>query len=110
MNVDFDKVFLSSFDNKVLFDMDEYGEVTMAPPPEYLLYLGFVQRCEGDEGNGQYNLTEDGYRYLEYQRRKLEQEAKEKRMQKFQFWISLIVTNLISFAALIVSIIALSKQ
>lgn len=103
----FENIFLSDIEQHDLLTASRKARVTITPNPSHLISLGFLQPSKH---KNDYLMTSKGYRYLEYQQKKNEKEAKEKRMQKFQFWISLIVTNLISFAALIVSIIALSKQ
>ena len=107
--VDFEKVFLSNFEFYELKKASKESYVIITSTPEHLLTLGFI-RPHNSKLKNSYVITSDGFRYLEYLRRTESKETKEKRTDNLKYWISLIITNLISLAALIVSIIALLKK
>ena len=108
-NENFDKVFLTDMESYQLDKAGSFGKVVIPTKPQHLLSLGFLDQRNATHKN-EYLITSKGYRYLEYQRKKLEKETKDEKSKSFQFWFSLLITNLISLAALIVSIIALTKK
>lgn len=113
MQVDYDKVYLSNRELNVMNDI-RYGAVLRlhVVESEYLLSLHFIVPYALSERDDEYVVTTEGCRYMEYldqkQREKKFIEAAQKKKDAFDrkaTWTSIVVSNLIALAALIVSIV-----
>ena len=102
----FEEVFLTEQEIKLLSEIGG-GILTRSYVPEHLLSLGFLENYRNDKEK--FIITPKGNRYLEFIKQKNLKELKEQRIISRRYWLSLIITNIISLAALIVSIIALSS-
>ncbi|OUN38624.1 hypothetical protein B5G28_08505 [Faecalibacterium sp. An77] len=113
MPMDYDKVYLSERERNVMNDI-RYGAVLRLHIVEakYLLSMRFIAPYALSEQDDEYVVTAEGCRYMEY----LDQKQQEKKLseiaqkQKEAFdrkatWASIIISNLIALAALIVSIV-----
>jgi hypothetical protein len=108
---DFDKIVLSDDDVRYL-EMARYGAILHLHPVNagHLLKLGFLVHYALSE-------TEDGMLYANYidkkkDAEKLLEEKENSRYQQenFREWTGIIVSNLMAFAALIISAISLWLQ
>lgn len=111
--MDYEKVFLSEREMKIMNDI-RYGAVLRLHivEAEYLLSLDFIAPYALSERDDEYVVTAEGCRYLEYcdqkKREKELSEAAQKEKEAFErkaTWISIVVSNVIALAALIVSIV-----
>lgn len=104
--MDYDKVYLSERERNVMNDI-RYGAVLRLHivEAEYLLSMRFIAPYALSEQDDEYVVTAEGCRYMEYidhkQREKKLSEAAERKAT----WASIIISNLIALAALIVSIV-----
>lgn len=111
--MDYDKVYLSERERNVMSDI-RYGAVLRLHivESEYLLSLHFIAPYALSDRDDEYVVTTEGRRYMEYldqkQREEKISEAAQKKKDAFDrkaTWASIIVSNLIALAALIVSIV-----
>lgn len=105
--MNFNEVFLTQQETEMLNKVGS-GILTVNYIPEHLLSLGFISAYKNKEKS--YVITPEGFRFLEFIEQKKQDDIKKQKIVSRRYWVSLIITNLISFAALIVSIIALSKK
>ena len=100
----FNSIFLTKYEITLL---DEIGGGIITKPyiTEHLISLGFLANY--NKQKDRFVITPKGVRYLEFIEQKKIKESEEKKLAGRRYWISLIITNLISLAALAVSIIAL---
>lgn len=111
--MDYEKVFLSEREMETMNDI-RYGAVLRLHivEAEYLLSLNFIAPYALSEREDEYVVTAEGSRYMEYcdrkqlekKRREAEQKEKEE-LERKATWTSIVVSNLIALAALIVSIV-----
>ena len=98
---DFDKIVLSDDDVRYL-EMARYGAILHLHPVNagHLLKLGFLVHYALSETDDEFVVTEDGMLYANsrYQQ------------ENFREWTGIIVSNLMAFAALIISAISLWLQ
>ena len=111
--MDYEKTFLSRRDREIM-DAVRYGAVVTLHPvdAEYLISLAFIDPYALSNSGNDYVITADGSRYMEflearekaeYEKRKSEKQREKQ--ERFRTWASIIVSNLIAFAALIISIV-----
>lgn len=111
--VDFDKIFLSKYDLKIM-NAVRFGAVVKLHVAftEQLLSVDFIAPYAFSETQDEYVITDAGLRYLEYletkqqaeEQKKREEEKHQRSALKLE-WVSIIISNLIALAALIVSIL-----
>ena len=115
---DFDKIVLSDDDVRYL-EMARYGAILHLHPVNagHLLKLGFLVHYALSETDDEFVVTEDGMLYANYidkkkNAEKLLEEKEDSRYQQenFREWTGIIVSNLMAFAALIISAISLWLQ
>lgn len=117
---DYDLIYLSSRERGILQQIKSGSILKLHTiDANNLLRLGFISLYPLSNSNNEYVITSDGIRYAEYLndiakefRKAKEKEQQEESKQEKQYkqnmilaWISIIVSNLIALAALIVSIV-----
>lgn len=111
--LDFEKIFIPSRDLQILKNIYLGAVLTLHEvDASYLLSLGFIDRYALSQSGNQYVVTQDGIRYMEYlrekEKREEDQRKAEEEKEKFNrtsTWVSIIISNLIALAALIISIV-----
>lgn len=101
----FSSIYLVNSELDCLKQAKKMGVVLVYPTPEHLLKLNFI--TASGNNNNQYHITDAGVRYIEYIQNRKNKETKEQKRKDIQFWSSLVIASLISFSALMVSIIEL---
>ena len=115
---DFAKIVLSDDDARYL-EMARYGAILHLQPVNagHLLKLGFLAHYALSEMDDEFVVTEDGMLYADYIDKKKnaeklleEKEASRYQQENFREWTGIIVSNLMAFAALVISAISLWLQ
>lgn len=120
--IDFNKIVLTPMDEKILdslscFEVAKINQYDAA----HLVTLGFIGLYAFAKSDDEHTITGDGILYLKHkeeleaeknkalQREKERQQVEEKRFKKenIREWIGIFLSNGLSLAALVVSIIAL---
>jgi hypothetical protein len=106
--LDYNKVFLTSQELRILEEIS-MGKVLRLhfTSTEHLLELGFISKYALSERTDEYVVTAEGLRYVEYKAASKALETKQTQKERREMkatWVSIFVSNLIAFAALIVSI------
>lgn len=79
--MDFDKIFLSDMDTRIILAVDTAAVVRLHPADAgHLISLGFIAPYALSERTDEYVITSDGSRYCEYYR---EKQAERKRSEEF---------------------------
>ena len=116
--MDFDKVVLLEDDMRYL-ELARYGAVLHLHPVDagLLRELGFLAPYALSKTGDEFVVTETGTLYTSYIDRKKrseqiveDRESSRYRQENFREWTGIIVSNLMAFAALILSAISLWKQ
>ena len=116
--MDFDKVVLSEDDMRYL-ELARYGAVLHLHPVDagHLVELGFLAPYALSKTGDEFVVTETGTLYTRYIDRKKrseqiveDRESSRYRQENFREWTGIIISNLMAFAALILSAISLWKQ
>ena len=102
---DFDKIVLSDDDVRYL-EMARYGAILHLHPVNagHLLKLGFLVHYALSETDNYIDKKKDAEKLLE------EKENSRYQQENFREWTGIIVSNLMAFAALIISAISLWLQ
>lgn len=88
--MNFDKVFLSSMDTRVLLAVATAEVVRLHPvDAEHLLSLGFIAPYALSERSDEFVITLEGSRYAEYHRHKESDKAKAEEFARFSRRVSL---------------------
>lgn len=108
----YDNVFLTKRDIEIM-DKIRYGAVLYLhiADAQFLLRLGFIAPYALSDAGDEYVVSAEGCRYMEYldnkreneNAKKLKEKQKEEKEWRLQ-WASIIISNGIALAALIVSI------
>ena len=115
---DFDKLILS-YDDARYLEMARYGAILHLHPVDaaQLVNLGFLAHYALSESDDEFVVTADGILYADYIDKKkkaeiLREEKAESRYQQenFREWTGIITSNLLSLAALVISVISLLLQ
>lgn len=82
------------------------GAIIRSRSVNYLLEIGLMDHYKLSENENKFVITPTGLRYIKYLNDLKKKEKTKQKIISIRFWI----TNAISLAALIVSIIALTKK
>ena len=111
--MEFDNIYLTQ-EEKGIFESVMYGAIVTlhTVDAEHLLKAGLIAPYALSKTGNQYVVTLKGARYRQYlfdkeaqEKQAVQAQIEAERIEKKHFWVSVIVSNLIAFAALIVSIL-----
>ena len=88
--MDFNKIFLSDMDTRIILAVDTAAVVRLHPvDAEHLLSLGFIAPYALSDRSDEFVITAEGSRYAEYHRQKESAKAKTEEFARFSRRVSL---------------------
>lgn len=110
---DYNQLFLTTQELRILDKISSGAVLRLhAVNAEYLLKLGFISKYNLADRTDEYVVTPEGLRYTEYldNKRAIDKnlaakQARKERREMVATWVSIVLSNLIAFAALLISIV-----
>ena len=105
--MDFNKIFLSDMDTRIILAVDTAAVVRLHPADAgHLISLGFIVPYALSERTDEFVITPDGSRYCEYYREKQTERKRSEEFSRFSRRVSL-ASLLVAICSFLLSLYAL---